>query len=70
MVLNVKGDMIKRGEKQVSGKEKKEEEENKINPSDYSCEVILEKTTKDKADDRNFLVMPLMFFMWLRVRSV
>ena len=23
-----------------------------INPSDYSCEVILEKTTKEKANDR------------------
>ena len=52
MGLEVKGDMIKRGEKQMSGTEKKEDEENKINPSDYSCEVILEKTTKDKADDR------------------
>ena len=52
MGLEVKGDMIKRGEKQVSGKEKKEDEENKINPSDYSWEVILEKTTKDKANDR------------------
>ena len=51
MGLEVKGEMIKRGEKQVSGPEKKEEE-NKFNPSDYSCEVILEKTTKDKADDR------------------
>ena len=51
MGLEVKGEMIKRGEKQVSGSEKKEEE-NKFNPSDYSCEVILEKTTKDKADDR------------------
>ena len=35
MGLEVKGDMIKRGEKQVSGKEKKEDEENKINHSDY-----------------------------------
>ena len=51
MGLEVKGEMIKRGEKQVSCSEKKEEE-NKFNPSDYSCEVILEKTTKDKADDR------------------
>ena len=51
MGLEVKGEMIKRGEKQVSGPEKKEEEI-KIDPSDYSCEVILEKTTKDKADDR------------------
>ena len=51
MGLEVKGDMIKRGEAQVSGPEKKEEEI-KIDPADYSCEVILEKTTKDKADDR------------------
>ena len=51
MGLEVKGEMIKRGEKQVSGSEKKEEE-NKFNPSDYSCEVILEKTTKEKANDR------------------
>ena len=52
MVLNVKGEMIKRGEQQVSGQEKKEDEANKIDPSDYSCEIILEKTTKDKANDR------------------
>ena len=52
MGITVGGDMIKRGEKQVSGKEKKEDEENKFNPSDYSCEVILEKTTADKANDR------------------
>ncbi len=52
MGLEVKGEMIKRGEKQVSGKEKKEDEENKLNPGDYSCELILEKTSKDKADDR------------------
>ena len=51
MGLEVKGDMVKRGEVQVSGPEKKEEEI-KIDPADYSCEVILEKTTKDKADDR------------------
>ena len=30
--------------------EKKEEE--KFNPSDYSCVVLLEKTTPEKADDR------------------
>ncbi len=30
--------------------EKKEEE--KFKPSDYSCEVLLEKTTPEKADDR------------------
>ena len=45
MGLEVKGKMIKRGE-EVSGPEKKEEEV-QINPADYSCEVILEKTTKD-----------------------
>ena len=51
MSVNVGGKEVKRGESIVSGPEKKEEQ-NKINPSDYSCEVILEKTTKDKANDR------------------
>ena len=51
MGITVGGDMIKRGEKQVSGKEKKEEE-NKINPTDYSCEILLEKTTPQTANDK------------------
>ena len=36
--------------------EKKEEvvEESKLKPSDYSCEIILEKTTLDKARGRKF----------------
>ena len=51
MSVNVGGKEVKRGESKVSGPEKKDEQ-NKINPSDYSCEVILEKTTKDKANDR------------------
>ena len=29
-------------------------EENKFDPSDYSCEILLEKTTKDKAEDKKF----------------
>ena len=48
MGINVGGDTSKRGEKVTE----KKEEESKINPNDYSCEVLLEKTTKDKADDR------------------
>ena len=48
MTVNVGGKQIKRGEQTVT--EKKEEE--KFNPSDYSCEILLEKTTKEKADDR------------------
>ena len=51
MGINVGGKQIKRGETQGSGEEKKKEEE-KIKASDYSCEILLEKTTKDKADDR------------------
>ena len=51
MGINVGGKQIKRGETEVSGEEKKKEEE-KIKASDYSCEILLEKTTKDKADDR------------------
>ena len=51
MGINVGGKQIKRGETQVSGEEKKKEEE-KVKAADYSCEILLEKTTKDKADDR------------------
>ena len=51
MGINVGGKQIKRGETQVSGEEKKKEEE-KVKAADYSCEILLEKTTVDKADDR------------------
>ena len=51
MTVNVGGQRRGRGAEAVASEEKKEEK-NKINPSDYSCEVILEKTTKDKANDR------------------
>ena len=45
--------MTTKSKKEVTEEvEQEKQEENKINPSDYSCEVILEKTTKDKADDR------------------
>ena len=50
MGINVGGKTVKRGE-EVTEK-KQEEEKSKINPSDYSCEILLEKTTRDKADDR------------------
>ena len=39
-------------EKQVAEEQKKEEV--KFDPSEYSCEIILEKTTRDKAEDRKF----------------
>ena len=51
MTVNVSGQTRGRGAEAVAAEEKKEEQ-SKINPSDYSCEVILEKTTKDKANDR------------------
>ena len=50
MSINVGGKKRSRGTEAVEDENK--EEESKINPSDYSCEVILEKTTKDKSDDR------------------
>ncbi len=50
MTVNVGGNMVKRGEKEVA-EEKKEEV--KINPADYWCDVILEKTTQEKALDRS-----------------
>ena len=42
--------MTTKTEKKVEEKEVKQEE--KFKPSDYSCEVLLERTTTDKADDR------------------
>ena len=51
MTVNVGGQTRGRGAEAVAAGENKEEP-SKINPSDYSCEVILEKTTKDKANDR------------------
>ena len=51
MTVNVGGKRRGRGAEAVAAEEKKEEKI-KVNPSDYSCEVILEKTTKDKANDR------------------
>ena len=49
MTINVGGKEVKRGE-QVVVEEKKEEV--KFNPADYWCDVILEKTTREKAEDR------------------
>tara|TARA_Y100001970_G_scaffold241506_1_gene305136 strand:+ start:573 stop:938 length:366 start_codon:yes stop_codon:yes gene_type:complete len=49
MTVNVGGNMVKRSEQEVT-EEKKEEV--KINPADYWCDVILEKTTPEKAEDR------------------
>ena len=51
MTVNVGGQTRGRGAEAMAEEEKKEEQ-SKINPQDYSCEVILEKTTKDKANDR------------------
>ena len=52
MSINVGGKEIRRGEQEVEEKEKKEEE-NKIDPSDYSCQVLLENTTLEKANDKS-----------------
>ena len=51
MTVNVGGKEVKRGGSTVAGQEKKEDD--KFNPSDYSCEVILSKTTMDKAKDKS-----------------
>ena len=49
MSVNVGGKQIKRSEQDVKEERK---EEVKINPADYSCEIIQEKTTFDKSNDR------------------
>ena len=51
MSVNIGGKERRRGAEAVAAEEKKEEQ-SKVDPSDYSCEVILEKTTKEKANDR------------------
>jgi len=53
MSINVGGKFVKRGANTVAEEEKKTEEV-KFNPSDYSCEILLEKTTEDKARDKKF----------------
>ena len=50
MTVNVGGKEVKRGG-EVVAEEKKEEV--KFNPSDYWCDIILEKTTQEKALDRS-----------------
>ena len=50
MTVNVGGKMVKKSENEVT-EEKKEEV--KFNPADYWCEIILEKTTKEKAEDKS-----------------
>ena len=50
MSVNVGGKEKKRGEQEVT--EKKEAE--KFDASVYSCEILLEKTTKEKANDKSF----------------
>ena len=49
MGINVGGKTVKRGTEVT---EKKKEEESKINPNDYSCEILLEKTTSETANDK------------------
>ena len=49
MTVNVGGKEVKSGE-QIVSEEKKEEV--KFNPADYWCDIILEKTTQEKALDR------------------
>ena len=45
--------MTTKTEKKVAEEEQKKEEE-KFKPSDYSCEILLEKTTLENANDKNF----------------
>ena len=69
MSVNIGGKERRRGAEAVAAEEKKEEQ-SKVDPSDYSCEVILEKTTADRQMIGNSLQMPLMFIMWLMERSI
>ena len=46
--------MTTKVEKEEKLAEAPKKPERKFDPSDYSCEIILEKTTLEKADDRKF----------------
>ena len=50
MTINIGGKEIKRGESKVAGEEKKADDN--LKPDEYSCEIILSKTTMDKAKDK------------------
>jgi hypothetical protein len=50
MTVNVGGKKIKRSDQEVVDEKK---EEVKFNPADYWCEIILEKTTREKAEDKS-----------------
>ena len=51
MSINVGGKERSRGAESLED-EKKKEKDSQFNPADYSCEILLEKTTLEKADDR------------------
>ena len=58
MSINSGGQMRRRGGEVVAEKEVVAEEGKEIvaefKPSDYSCEILLEKTTEEKARDKKF----------------
>ncbi len=51
MTVNIGGKHIKKGEQEVTEEKK---EESKIDPSQYSCQILLENTTLEKSDDKSF----------------
>ena len=58
MTINAGGQMKPRGGEVVADKEVVAEEGKEVvaelKPADYSCEILLEKTTRDKAEDKKF----------------
>ena len=47
-----------------------EKQESKIQAADYSCEILLEKTTEDKATDRSFQLMLILLDMLKMEHSI
>ena len=53
MTVNIGGKHVKRGEQEVTEKMKAEENgDDNVDPSLYSCEIVLKNTTLEKADDK------------------
>ena len=47
-----------------------EKQESKIQAADYSCEILLEKTTEDKATDKSFPLMLILLDMLKMEHSI
>ena len=70
MTVNIGGKHVKRGEQEVTEKKKAEENgDDNVDPSIYSCEIVLKNTTLEKQMTKLYLQMLIKFgIMWMEKR--